>query len=159
MVAWARAHFQDPWPLQPACTNFVSRALRNGFGMRFRTTPAWLGWQFQLARYRDNHYWWYLASPPTLHTFSWAAATNLNEFLSMHNIVSQPYFASARPGDVVFFDKMRDGRQWDHAAVITKMLHGVPFVTEQQDNHRDRSLMTIWREHRPSIRILRVNFV
>lgn len=171
MVAWARAHFQDPWPFEPACTNFVSRALKDGFGMRFRATPMWLGWQYQLARYRDSHYWWYFGSARWLHTFSWGAANNLNQFLTLNGVTSRPFFGRARPGDIVFIDYKeptngnRPDGAWDHVAVVTKVVatrvayDPIPYVTEQEDNHRDQSLMAIWRAYGgPNIRIIRPDF-
>ncbi|MFD6230512.1 amidase domain-containing protein [Streptomyces sp. NPDC060232] len=91
------------------CTNFVSKAMYYGGGMKMRT-----GW------YTKDSVWW---RNPTFswvpkNSYTWAAADNLRKHFDYRQkyYINQTY--NLRAGDILLF-KWRGAARYDHAAVVT----------------------------------------
>lgn len=161
MTSWARDHYLDPIDIGPGCTNFVSKALNFGFGVRFRLTPWYMGPAYQVAKRGDSHYWWRIGTWKGGYSYSWAAAQNNANFLGLNPGSWLTSFSQALPGDVVYYDEHRDGKI-DHTSVVTRVKNGRPFVTQQQDSFLNKSLYYQWAHnlHRDAnIYIRRVRFI
>ncbi|WP_405792692.1 amidase domain-containing protein [Streptomyces sp. NBC_00029] len=111
------------------CTNFVSKALYNGGGMKMR---HWAYWQ--------DRAWWRNTSWTSWkkNSHTWSAAQNL--FQHMFNY-RQPGYVNRvynlRPGDILFFEWKKDNGVHNHAAVVTGNNQGVVSVAQHGYNPHD----------------------
>ncbi|MFJ5267378.1 amidase domain-containing protein [Streptomyces sp. NPDC088358] len=113
---WAYNHTGIGWEYSQDCTNFVSKALYHGGGMKFR----WGG------RKTDGAWWqqYYLFGSVKNKSYTWSGADNLRRHFSGHrpaSRVSRTY--NAQLGDIVFF-KWKKERRYNHAAVVTSKVQG-----------------------------------
>ncbi|MFE1285757.1 amidase domain-containing protein [Streptomyces sp. NPDC058751] len=113
---WAYNHTGIGWEYSQDCTNFVSKALYHGGGMKFR----WGG------RKTDGAWWqqYYLFGSIKNKSYTWSGADNLRRHFSGHRPsarVSKTY--NAQLGDIVFF-KWKKERRYNHAAVVTSKVQG-----------------------------------
>ncbi|MFE4695753.1 amidase domain-containing protein [Streptomyces sp. NPDC056738] len=113
---WAYNHTGIGWEYSQDCTNFVSKALYHGGGMKFR----WGG------RKTDGAWWqqYYLFGSIKNKSYTWSGADNLRRHFSGHrpsSRVSKTY--NAQLGDIVFF-KWKKERRYNHAAVVTSKVQG-----------------------------------
>lgn len=111
------------------CTNFVSKALYNGGGMKMR---HWAYWQ--------DRAWWRNTSWTSWkkNSHTWSAAQNL--FTHMLNYRQPGYVNRAynlRPGDILFFEWKKDNGVHNHAAVVTGNNQGVVSVAQHGYNAHD----------------------
>ncbi|MEU9148725.1 amidase domain-containing protein [Streptomyces sp. NPDC048349] len=111
---WAWNNTGIKWDYGQDCTNFVSKALFYGGGMKTRT-----GW------YTKDSAWWrnpsWVSWPKN--SYTWSAAENLRRHFGYR---SKSYIAntySLRPGDILFFKWKRDS-VFNHASVVTGNNHG-----------------------------------
>ncbi|WP_031071503.1 DNRLRE domain-containing protein [Streptomyces sp. NRRL WC-3742] len=108
---WARRNVGIKWDYKQDCTNFVSKALYYGGGMRYR-----YGWKWTDGAWWQNDQWffgWHLNR-----SYTWAGAANLQRHLLNHRYSTWLRWTSeARPGDVVFF-KWRNEKVINHTAVV-----------------------------------------
>ncbi|MFJ9953524.1 DNRLRE domain-containing protein [Kitasatospora sp. NPDC091207] len=108
---WARRNVGIKWDFPQDCTNFVSKALYYGGGMRTR-----YGFKMLDSAWWQNDYWmfgWHINR-----SYTWAGAANLHRHLLNHRYSTWLRWTSdARPGDVVFF-KWRNESRINHAAVV-----------------------------------------
>ncbi|MFD7002326.1 amidase domain-containing protein [Streptomyces mirabilis] len=113
---WAYNHTGIGWEYSQDCTNFVSKALYHGGGMKFR----WGG------RKTDGAWWqqYYLFGSVKNKSYTWSGADNLRRHFSGHRPatrISKTY--NAQLGDIVFF-KWKKERRYNHAAVVTSKVQG-----------------------------------
>ncbi|WP_051742908.1 DNRLRE domain-containing protein [Kitasatospora sp. MBT66] len=108
---WASRNVGIKWDYGQDCTNFVSKALYYGGGMRFRYgykswDSAWWTNDFWMFGWRINR------------SYTWAGAANLHRHL-MYNRYSTwlRWTSDARPGDIIFF-KWKNESRINHAAVV-----------------------------------------
>ncbi|WP_380281446.1 DNRLRE domain-containing protein [Kitasatospora purpeofusca] len=108
---WARRNVNIGWDFPQDCTNFVSKALYYGGGMRTR-----YGFKTFDSAWWTNDYWmfgWHKNR-----SYTWAGAANLHRHLLNHRYSTWLRWTSeARPGDVVFF-KWRKESRINHAAIV-----------------------------------------
>ncbi|MER8012438.1 DNRLRE domain-containing protein [Streptomyces sp. NPDC094149] len=125
---WARDHWKDHPQYGEDCTNFVSKSLYYGGGMRMKGVG-------KNKRGVDN--WWRIGktAPHGVfyyeNSYTWTGADYLHNFLSRHSngyINTETKQKEAKVGDVVFFNWGGKG-VWDHAGVITKMANGKAYVS------------------------------
>ncbi|MFJ2868399.1 DNRLRE domain-containing protein [Kitasatospora sp. NPDC087314] len=108
---WARRNVGISWDYGQDCTNFVSKALYYGGGMRVR-----YGFKTFDSAWWTNDYW--LFGWHKNRSYTWAGAANLRRHLLYYrNTVYLTSTAYARPGDIVFF-KWRNESVVNHAAVV-----------------------------------------
>ncbi|MFE9929178.1 amidase domain-containing protein [Streptomyces sp. NPDC005533] len=121
------------------CTNFVSKALYNGGGMKMR---HWAYWQ--------DRAWWRNTSWTSWkkNSHTWSGAQNL--FTHMLNY-RQPGYVNRvynlRPGDILFFSWKKDNGVFNHAAVVTGNNQGVVSVAQHGYSAHD-TLQGIMARHR-----------
>lgn len=113
---WAYNHTDIGWEYSQDCTNFVSKALYHGGGMKFR----WGG------RKTDGAWWqqYYLFGSIKNKSYTWSGADNLRRHFSGHrpsSRVTKTY--NAQLGDIVFFKWKKEPR-YNHAAVVTSKVQG-----------------------------------
>ncbi|MFD3937740.1 amidase domain-containing protein [Streptomyces sp. NPDC058611] len=120
------------------CTNFVSKALYNGGGMKMR---HWAYWQ--------DRAWWRNTSWTSWkkNSHTWSGAQNL--FVHMLNY-RQPGYVNRvynlRPGDILFFSWRKDDGVYNHAAVVTGNNQGVVSVAQHGYSAHD-TLQGIMARH------------
>ncbi|MFI9324767.1 amidase domain-containing protein [Kitasatospora aureofaciens] len=108
---WARRNVNIGWDFPQDCTNFVSKALYYGGGMRPR-----YGFKTWDGAWWTNDYW--LFGWHKNRSYTWAGTANLHRHLLNYRYSTWLRWTSqARPGDVVFF-KWRDEPRINHAAVV-----------------------------------------
>ncbi|MFJ2781667.1 DNRLRE domain-containing protein [Kitasatospora sp. NPDC087315] len=108
---WARRNVGISWDFGQDCTNFVSKALYYGGGMRVR-----YGFKTFDSAWWQNDYW--LFGWHKNRSYTWAGAANLRRHLLYYrNTVYLTSTSQARPGDIVFF-KWRSESVVNHAAVV-----------------------------------------
>jgi hypothetical protein len=113
------------------CTDFVSRALHIGGGMHENPGPNKnLDWY-------NNHYWWFGGSSEHRASHSWGDAADFAGYLNDNSSFWIRDVNDFVVGDVAFADWKSDSfKNISHAALITSMVDGVPFVTQHT---RDRT--------------------
>lgn len=132
-ATWAVEHVNDPLVVDPACTYFVSEALRIGGGLA--PTSTW----FPGIR-RSRVRWWrpIANSRPygcvgdfavDLRKAGWVRARSLDT----HDDVVH----DVRLGDVFLYNWDGFGR-FQHMAIVSRIDDGVPFVTQQSPSQRNR---------------------
>ncbi|MBP0454464.1 DNRLRE domain-containing protein [Kitasatospora sp. RG8] len=108
---WARNNVNIPKEFPQDCTNFVSKALYYGGGMKVR-----YGFKTFDSAWWTNDYWmfgWHINR-----SYTWAGAANLHRHLLNHRYSTWLRWTSeARPGDIVFFKWKKESRI-NHAAVV-----------------------------------------
>ncbi|MFI1015501.1 DNRLRE domain-containing protein [Streptomyces sp. NPDC020965] len=120
---WNKGHEFDQ-----DCTNFVSKALNKGGGMRMKG----------VLKNRKNNDYWYRAWEkrpfplPDRWKFShtWTVSYWLSDFFIGHSDGSWlgESQSKAKVGDIVFF-KWKGDSKWGHSAVVTKMKKGKAYLT------------------------------
>ncbi|GAB2464441.1 DNRLRE domain-containing protein [Streptomyces incanus] len=147
---WARAHWNDRHEYSQDCTNYVSKALYHGGGMRMKGKN-------KNKKSVDN--WWRIkhSSPPHsgggfyyTNSHTWTVADKMETFLSKHSygiVNTESKQKEAKVGDVVFFNWGGKGG-WDHAGVITKMAKGKAYVSAHNNNRLNQRLDTYIRSQR-----------
>ncbi|MEU1735052.1 amidase domain-containing protein [Streptosporangium sp. NPDC020145] len=120
MVRWAHKHAYDRWEYGQDCTNFVSRVLNHGGGLRM--FGKWDGW-----KHRKNNRLWYERFDHD--SYSWAAVRhNFDHFYSKRRRATEVRlygtWPEVRVGDIIYWfnhHKKSAGQDpWRHAAVVTK---------------------------------------
>ncbi|MFI8190928.1 amidase domain-containing protein [Streptomyces sp. NPDC085946] len=141
---WAKKHWNDRHEYSQDCTNFVSKALYHGGGMRMKGVGK---------DKKSTNYWWRTkhSSPPHsgggfyyLWSHTWTVADKMETFLSKHSagiVNTESKQKEAKVGDVVFFNWGGKGG-WDHAGVITKMKNGKAYVSAHNNNRLNQRLDT-----------------
>ncbi|MDK1472282.1 DNRLRE domain-containing protein [Streptomyces sp. 549] len=141
---WARANWDARHEYNQNCTNYVSKALYHGGGMRMKGVK-------KNKRSLDN--WWRLkhASPPHsgggfyfTNSHTWTVSDDMRKFLARHSngvVNTESKQQYAKVGDVVFFNWGGKGG-WDHAGVVTKMAKGKAYVSAQNKNRLNQRLDT-----------------
>ncbi|WEH17185.1 DNRLRE domain-containing protein [Streptomyces sp. VNUA24] len=139
---WAKKHWNDRHEYSQDCTNFVSKALYHGGGMRMKGVG------------KDNksvHNWWRTkhSAPPHTGTgfyyrwsHTWTVADKMEHFLSLHSagiVNTESKQSEAKIGDAVFFNWRGEGG-WDHAGVVTKMKNGKAYVSAHNNNRLNQRL-------------------
>ncbi|MFK0025387.1 DNRLRE domain-containing protein [Streptomyces sp. NPDC090798] len=136
---WAKANYNAYPEYGEDCTNFVSKALHSGGGMRMKGVN-------KDRKGVDN--WWSIwkTAPHGVsyhyNSYTWTGADYLHRFLERHsrgmiNTESKQY--EAKVGDIVLFNWQGRGG-WDHAGVITKMAHGKAYVSAHTSARLDKRL-------------------
>ncbi len=141
---WAKKHWNSRHEYSQDCTNFVSKALYHGGGMRMKGVSK--------DRKSTNN-WWRTkhSSPPHsgggfyyLWSHTWTVADKMETFLSKHSagiVNTESKQKEAKVGDVVFFNWGGRGG-WDHAGVVTKMKNGKAYVSAHNNNRLNQRLDT-----------------
>ncbi|MDN3293386.1 amidase domain-containing protein [Streptomyces ficellus] len=141
---WARDHWNDRPEYSQDCTNYVSKALYHGGGMRMKGVN-------KDKRSADN--WGRLkhASPPHsgggfhyTNSHSWTVADTMRLFLTRHSdglVNTETKQQYAKVGDVVLLNWAGKGG-YDHAGVITKMANGKAYVSAHNNNRLNQRLDT-----------------
>ncbi|MEV5007276.1 DNRLRE domain-containing protein [Streptomyces sp. NPDC055692] len=141
-ATWAKKHWNDRAEYSQDCTNFVSKALYHGGGMRMKGVR-------KDKKSVDN--WWrvkYSAPPHSGGGFyyensqTWTVADKMREFVRRNAtfaVNTETKQKEAKVGDVVFFNWGGKGG-WDHAGVVTKMYNGKAYVSAHNNNRLDQRL-------------------
>ncbi|MFJ6633539.1 amidase domain-containing protein [Streptomyces sp. NPDC091376] len=139
---WARDHWNSRHEYGQDCTNFVSKALYHGGGMRMKGVNK---------DKKSANNWWRLkhAAPPHsgggfyyTNSHSWTVADTMRLFLARHSngaVNTETKQKYAKVGDVVFFNWGGRGG-WDHAGVVTKMANGKAYVSAHNNNRLNQRL-------------------
>lgn len=109
--SWAYNNTGVKWEYKYDCTNFVSKALYYGGGMKMRS-----GWYKRDDVWFKNPWW---NSWPVKASYTWSGAENLRRHLAWHrpgSYINNVY--NIRKGDILFFRYRGDG-VYEHAAVVT----------------------------------------
>ncbi|MFD9370712.1 amidase domain-containing protein [Streptomyces sp. NPDC060020] len=114
--SWAYNNTGLKWEYKYDCTNFVSKALYYGGGMKMRS-----GWYKRDDVWFKNPWW---NSWPVKASYTWSAAENLRRHLAWNR---PGYFitrvSDVRKGDVLFF-RYKGDSVYEHAAVVTANYSG-----------------------------------
>ncbi|MET9453118.1 DNRLRE domain-containing protein [Streptomyces cinerochromogenes] len=136
---WARDHWNDRAQYSQDCTNFASKALYYGGGMRMKGVN-------KDKKSADN--WWrvgHLAPHGVYYytnSYTWTVADKMHTFLLRHSdgaINTETKQSYAKVGDIVLFNWGGKGG-WDHAGVITKMSGGKAYVSAHNNNRLNQRL-------------------
>ncbi|MBB1245463.1 DNRLRE domain-containing protein [Streptomyces durbertensis] len=139
---WARANYNAPHEYSQNCTNYVSKALYHGGGMRMKGTSK---------DRKSINVWWrtkHMAPPHSgggiyyLNSHTWTVADHMRRFFDKHSkgvVNTETKQQHAKVGDVVFF-KWGGKGNWDHTGVVTKMSKGKAYVSAQNRNRLDQRL-------------------
>ncbi|MFF3454539.1 DNRLRE domain-containing protein [Streptomyces sp. NPDC002730] len=139
---WARDHWNSRHEYSQDCTNFVSKALYHGGGMRMKGVNK---------DKKSANNWWRLknSAPPHsgvgfyyTNSYSWTVADTMRLFLARHSdgaVNTESKQQYAKVGDVVIFNWGGRGG-WDHAGVVTKMANGKAYVTAHNNNRLNQRL-------------------
>ena len=128
-AAWARANAtrnSNPYGYSNDCTDFVSRAMHLGGGMPERDGQ---GGPFPLNHTDDRD--WYmrrLGVGPVgkwVGTYSWGDSLHLRAFLTNAGLPRQVSLQAARPGDVIFVNWGKGGRDLPHGQTDTTSPGGI----------------------------------
>ncbi|MER6473079.1 DNRLRE domain-containing protein [Streptomyces collinus] len=145
---WARDNYKTHEEYGDSdCTNFVSKALHRGGGMRMKGVNK--------DRKGVDNWWSILKTAPhgvTYHynSYTWTGADYLHRFLDRHSngyINTETKQKEAKVGDIVIFNWGGKGA-WDHAGVITKMVNGKARVTAHSHTRLDKPLDEYLRSSR-----------
>jgi hypothetical protein len=131
-AAWARANAprsSNPYGYPNDCTDFVSRAMHIGGGMPERDGQ---GRPFPF-NHADDHDWYmrWLGVGPVGHwvgTYSWGDSLHLLAFLKNAGLARQVSLQAARPGDVIFVNWGKGGRDLPHGQTDTSTPGGISHV-------------------------------
>lgn len=137
---WAKenAHSHEEYGSND-CTNFVSKALHWGGGMRMKGVNK--------DRKGVDNWWSTFKTAPhgvTYHynSYTWTSADYFHRFLDRHSngyVNTETKQKEAKVGDIVIFNWGGKGA-WDHAGVITKMVRGKAMVTAHSHTRVDKPL-------------------
>jgi hypothetical protein len=135
-ASWAKEHWNDASEFSQDCTNFVSKALNRGGGMRMKGIGK---------NKSSSDVWWrkdlYGRSGRIItNSHSWTVANTMVQFFLFHSDGNWLGSAQskAKVGDIVFFDWAGKGK-WDHSGVITKMKKGKAYVTAHNNNRLNQA--------------------
>ncbi|MFG3497921.1 amidase domain-containing protein [Streptomyces sp. NPDC047928] len=142
---WAYNNTGVKWEYPQDCTNFVSKALYYGGGMKFR----WGG------RKTDGAWWqqYYLFGSVKNKSYTWSGAENLRRHFSGHRPATRVAAAgSARVGDIIFF-KWKNERVYNHAAVVTANARGnIALAQHGRNSHTTlNDILTYYRSKKDPI--------
>ncbi|MBX9420903.1 DNRLRE domain-containing protein [Streptomyces lateritius] len=139
---WARNNWNARHDYPQDCTNYISKALHFGGGMRMKGVN-------KDKKNVDNWYRTKHMSPPHsgggmyyLWSHTWTVADNMERFLSRNSngaVYQESHQRYAAVGDVVFFNWGGKGG-WDHAGVVTKMAGGKAYVSAHNNNRLNQRL-------------------
>ncbi|MGW7197682.1 DNRLRE domain-containing protein [Streptomyces chryseus] len=147
---WARNHWNDRHEYSQDCTNYVSKALYHGGGMRMKGVSR--------DKKSTNNWWRTKHAAPAhsgggfyyLNSHTWTVADKMETFLSKHSygiVNTESKQKEAKVGDAVFFNWGGKGG-WDHSGVITKMSNGKAYVSAHNNNRLNQRLDTYIRSQR-----------
>ncbi|MGW0607846.1 DNRLRE domain-containing protein [Streptomyces sp. NPDC002640] len=130
-ATWAVANWDAKPMYSSDCTNFVSRAIHHGGGVRekgdggewYRSTDAW---------WRNPGQWGHDE------TLSWINAAYFKTFFYDHMLASKRSTSTAYVGDVIFYDWTGDGKI-DHTSIITLIKNGNIYVSQHTKAYKYRS--------------------
>jgi cell wall-associated NlpC family hydrolase len=131
--SWARAHWNSRHEFTQDCTNFTSKALYYGGGMRMKGKNG--------SRTSIHNWYRIYGGYAMTYTHTWTVAYKQAQFFLEHSNgkwLGQNQ-AAARKGDIVFFNWNGKGT-FDHAGVITKVSNGKAYVTAHNNNRLDKRL-------------------
>ncbi|WP_327696985.1 DNRLRE domain-containing protein [Streptomyces sp. NBC_00459] len=140
IAGWAVSHaYQDAMYSQD-CTNFVSRALHLGGGMK-KKYDSYAYWNED-----DLDYWWRYKGKVYGYNQSrtWINAAALKNFVYHYALWTTHSTSSAQLGDVIFYDWDPDRKDGvEHSSVISKIdANGKIFVAQHNHNYKYRPLTT-----------------
>lgn len=141
-AAWALANWNGGYNgFADDCTDFVSRALSHG-GDPF-TYPRGLS-----GGTSDDHYWYYFTVRyGRWYSHSWTVAHDLAVHLNLIHSYWIRYWNNAQPGDVIFANWSGPNFAGiSHVGIITRMVNGVPQITQHSPSQRNVSL-NYWLTH------------
>ncbi|WP_345042743.1 DNRLRE domain-containing protein [Streptomyces sannanensis] len=138
-AAWAKKHAKDKDEFGNDCTNFVSKALNQGGGMKMKS-PGW---------YRSDHYWWRTYGFLGNQTFSWAASNHLFSFFNKEAKVTwRKYDSQATPGDVVFW-KFKSNKPIQHAAMVIAKSGSSVTIAQHTSKYRTSTMAAARSRNHP----------
>ncbi|WP_257584230.1 amidase domain-containing protein [Streptomyces sp. TLI_146] len=116
---WASRNLGTKWEYGQDCTNFVSKALYYGGGMKTRGG----------GRKHDRAWWqqYYFFGTVKNKSYTWSGAENFRRHMINYRGAQFIHSVSARPGDIVLF-KWKKERVYNHVAVVSANRHGVQLL-------------------------------
>lgn len=116
---WASRNLGIKWEYGQDCTNFVSKALYYGGGMKSRGG----------GRKHDRAWWqqYYLFGTVKNKSYTWAGAENFRRHMIGYRGAQYVKAHTARAGDIVLF-KWKKERVYNHVAVVSGNRHGVQLL-------------------------------
>ncbi|MFE6716052.1 DNRLRE domain-containing protein [Streptomyces albidoflavus] len=146
---WAKKNWNSRHQYSQDCTNFVSKALHHGGGMRMKGSGKGK---------KGNDHWWRQTHHSPAHSgggvyyvdsYTWRISYMLSDFFIGHS--DGKWLGSsqskAKVGDVVFFNWGGRGK-WDHAGIITKVKGGKAYVTAHNKNRLNQSFDKFMKSER-----------
>ncbi|PJN04434.1 hypothetical protein CG740_00460 [Streptomyces sp. CB01201] len=116
---WASRNLGTKWEYGQDCTNFVSKALYYGGGMKTRGG----------GRTHDRAWWqqYYLFGTIKNKSYTWSGAENFRRHMINYRGAQFVNSVNARAGDIVVF-KWKQERVYNHVAVVSGNRHGVQLL-------------------------------
>lgn len=147
-VNWALAHWKGSNDgFGDDCTDFTSRALHRGGGLKMDVAP------FPKVEQHDDSYWYRVQAFDGsewrwFNSFSWSVAQRLANFFYGQGSYFRKYISSAVPGDVIFANWRRKDdhtpgsgfHNIDHVGVITKVNGRNIYITQHTHDRKSESL-------------------
>ncbi|AWT46271.1 hypothetical protein DMT42_30905 [Streptomyces actuosus] len=124
-VRWASRNINTGWEYGQDCTNFVSKALYYGGGMKQR-----MG-----GRKHDRSWWqqYYFFGQIKNKSYTWAGAENFRRHMLGYRGAQHISAAYAKPGDLVLF-KWKKERGYNHVAIVERNRHGLQLIQHGSSN-------------------------
>ncbi|MEU6090839.1 amidase domain-containing protein [Streptomyces sp. NPDC047085] len=124
-VRWAARNINTGWEYGQDCTNFVSKALYYGGGMKMRSG----------GRKHDRAWWqqYYFFGQIKNKSYTWAGAENFRRHMLGHRGAQHISAAYAKPGDLVLF-KWKKERGYNHVAIVERNRHGLQLLQHGSSN-------------------------
>ncbi|WP_411070013.1 amidase domain-containing protein [Streptomyces sp. cmx-4-25] len=116
---WASRNLGTKWEYGQDCTNFVSKALYHGGGMKTRSG----------GRKHDRVWWqqYYLFGTVKNKSYTWSGAENFRRHMTTYRGAQFVNAVTARPGDLVLFEWKKE-RVYNHVAIVSANRHGVQLL-------------------------------
>ena len=124
-AAWARANVKssdNPYGYGDDCTDFVSRAMHFGGGMPFIDVSGFVN------NKDDNNWYAYVLAGLRIRTHSWGSAPDLATFLRSTGWRREIGLSAAAPGDLIFVNWGKGGRDLPTGQSDTWSQRGIDHV-------------------------------
>ncbi|MEU6226601.1 DNRLRE domain-containing protein [Streptomyces sp. NPDC047042] len=144
-ATWAVTNWNSKAMYKQDCTNFVSRAIHFGGGVKMKNTGS---------KPERLESWWRKPNPYDLgkdESITWVNAAYLKGFTQVYMLSSKRNTSNAFTGDIIFYDWENDGKI-NHTSIISKISNGKIYVTQHNKNYKYRSLAA-QRKAEPKMKI------
>ncbi|MCX4819950.1 amidase domain-containing protein [Streptomyces sp. NBC_01142] len=140
-VKWASRNANTKWEYGQDCTNFVSKALYYGGGMKTRSG----------GRKHDRAWWqqYFLFGTVKNKSYTWAGAENFRRHMINYRGATYVKSVYAKPGDIVLF-KWKKERGYNHVAIVERNRHGLQLLQHGNKNRTSLAAAILRYRNKPN---------